>query len=57
MENEIKKQQTNDKNNQSNRKYSEKLKISEIKKETDILIIGGGNAGIFAAYAAKMKDP
>jgi len=57
MDNEIKKQQTNDKNNQSNRKYSEKLKISEIKKETDILIIGGGNAGIFAAYAAKMKDP
>lgn len=32
-------------------------KTTEIVKETDILIIGGGNSGLFAAYGAKMKDP
>lgn len=31
--------------------------MTDIVKETDILIIGGGNAGLFAAYGAKRKDP
>ena len=31
--------------------------MTDTVKDTDILIIGGGNAGVFAAYGAKMKDP
>ncbi len=32
-------------------------KTNDIVIETDILIIGGGNSGLFAAYGARKKDP
>lgn len=51
-------QKTVNKNPELNNHETKSLfSTTETVKETDILIIGGGNAGLFAAYGARMKDP